>query len=160
MPDGKQIIFSANRPGHATRCFVQNLDGGTPRPVTPEGVNNCQISPDGELVLGTDLAGNGALLYPMDGQPPRPIPGLLPGETLVWTSDPRFLYAYQWKQPPVRIYRLNLQNGQRQFLKELNPTDVTGLCAMSHILFSSDGRTYIYGYVRMLSELYLVKGLQ
>jgi hypothetical protein len=160
MPDGNQIIFSGNRLGHRTRCFIQNIDGGKPRPATPEGVSNCQVSPDGKLIAGTDLAGNGALLYAIDGGQPRTIPGLLPGESLGWTSDPRFLYVYQWNRPPVRIYRLNVLSGQRQFFREINPTDPTGLCAMPRIIFSSDGRTYIYGYVRLLSELYLVKGLK
>jgi hypothetical protein len=31
---------------------------------------------------------------------------------------------------------------------------------MSNIMFSADGRSYIYGYTRLLSDLYLVKGLQ
>ena len=31
---------------------------------------------------------------------------------------------------------------------------------ISHIHFSSDGRAYVYSYTRLLSELYLVKGLK
>src|SRR5580698_4085669 len=52
MPDGKQIVFSANRPGHAVQCFAQDVDGGKPRPLTPEGVIFCKISPDGKLIAG------------------------------------------------------------------------------------------------------------
>jgi dipeptidyl aminopeptidase/acylaminoacyl peptidase len=29
-PDGKQIVFSGNRPGHAVQCFAQDVDGGKP----------------------------------------------------------------------------------------------------------------------------------
>ena len=50
MPDGKQVLFSGNEAGHAVRCYVQNIDGGKPRPVTPEGVSMCQVSPDGKLI--------------------------------------------------------------------------------------------------------------
>jgi hypothetical protein len=42
----------------------------------------------------------------------------------------------------------------------MNPPDITGLCDLGHIIMSKDGRSYIYGYTRLLSDLYLVKGLQ
>jgi hypothetical protein len=31
---------------------------------------------------------------------------------------------------------------------------------MSHVLFNPDGTAYAYGYVRLLSDLYLVAGLK
>jgi DNA-binding winged helix-turn-helix (wHTH) protein/Tol biopolymer transport system component len=160
MPDGKQILFSGNEAGRPARCFIQNIDGGKPHPVTPEGVSGCQVSPDGQLITGTNSLDVGAKLYPLDGGPPRPIAGLLPGESFSWTSDPRFMYVSQGKIAPVRIYRLNIANGQRQLFKEINPSDQTGLCDMSQIRFSANGRAYVYGYTRLLSELYLVNGLK
>jgi Tol biopolymer transport system component len=160
MPDGKQIVFSGNRPGHAVQCFAQDIEGGKPRPVTPEGVTFCEISPDGKWIVGNGLTGGGDWLYPMEGGQPRPIPGLQPGESFSWTSDPRWMYVYQWKQSPVQIYRLNILNGQRQFFKEMTPPDPAGLHDISSIHFSSDGRAYVYRYTRLLSELYLVKGLK
>jgi dipeptidyl aminopeptidase/acylaminoacyl peptidase len=160
MPDGKQIIFPGNEAGHETRCFIQNVDGGKPRPLTPEGVSDCEVSPDGQLMVGVDLTSGEVRLYPMDGGPPRAIPGLLPGEALTWSSDPHVLYVYQWRQLPVRLYRLNIVSGERQLFKEMHPTDTAGLCDMSHILLSGDGRAYVYGYIRLLSDLYLVKGLK
>ena len=160
MPDGKQIVFSANRPGHAVQCFAQDVDGGKPRPLTPEGVIFCKISPDGKFIAGNGLAGGGRWLYPIDGGQPRLIPGLQVGEGFAWTSDPRWLYVYQWKQSPVKVYRLNILTGQRQFFREITPPDVAGLHDISHIYFSSDARAYVYSYTRLLSELYLVKGLK
>ena len=160
MPDGKHILFSGNQPGRPARCFIQDIDGGKPRPITPEGVVGCQVSPDGQLIAATDLKGSAIRLYPLDGGPPRAIPGLLPGEDFKWTTDPRFAYVYQAMMVPAKIYRLNIVNGQRQLFKEINPSDETGICDMSEILFSADGRAYVYGYIRLLSELYLVNGLK
>lgn len=71
-PDGKQIVFSGNRPGHAVQCFAQDVDGGKPRPVTPEGVIFCEISPDGKLIAGNGLTGSGGWLYPIEGGQERP----------------------------------------------------------------------------------------
>jgi eukaryotic-like serine/threonine-protein kinase len=158
MPDGRQILFSGNEAGHAVRCYVQNIDGGKPSPVTPEGVSFCEASPDGKLISGMDATG--MKLYPLDGGAPRSITGLQPGEFFDWTSDPRFGYVYERKTAPVKIYRLNLQNGQRQLFKEIDPVDETGLYDMSHLLMSADGRAYVYGYSRLLSELYLVSGVK
>lgn len=159
LPDGKQIIFSGNQAGHAVRCFIQNIDGGKPRAVTPEGVIFCSVSPDGKWIAGSDVSG-GARLYPMDGGASRKVPGLLPGEGFSWTADPRFLYVYQWSQAPVEIYRLNILTGQRQAIREITPPDPTGTCDIHNVLFSADGRAYVYGYSRLRSELYLVKGLK
>jgi eukaryotic-like serine/threonine-protein kinase len=160
MPDSTQIVFSANRPGHAVQCFAQDIDGGKPRTVTPEGVTFCLISPDGKLIAGNGLTGGGGWLYPVEGGQPHPIPGLQAGETFVWTSDPRWLYVYQWNQAPAKVYRLNALTGQRQLFREMTPPDLAGLHGISHIYFSTDGRAYVYSYTRLLSELYLVKGLK
>jgi Tol biopolymer transport system component len=159
MPDGKQIVFPANLPGQATRCFMQDLVGGKPRPITPEGVGECALSPDGQVLIGSDISGRSPQLYPLDGGAPRAIPGLLPGEMYMWSGDPHVLYTYQKRQFPVKIYRLNVLTGERQLFKELHP-DTTGMCDMSHVLISADGRAYVYSYIRFLSELYLVKGLK
>jgi eukaryotic-like serine/threonine-protein kinase len=159
LPDSKQVIFSANLPGHAVQCFAQSVDGGKPRPVTPEGVVACLVSPDGKLLAGYHVGGGG-WLYPLDGTQQRPILGLLPGEIFDWTSDPRFLYVYQGKQVPVKVYRLNVLTGQRQLFREIIPPDVAGLGDISHVHFSRDGRAYVYSYTRFLSELYLVNGFK
>jgi len=64
-----------------------------------------------------------------------------------------------WNQAPAKVYRLNVLTGQRQLFREMAPPDVAGLHDISHIHFSSHGRAYVYSYTRLLSELYLVKGL-
>jgi eukaryotic-like serine/threonine-protein kinase len=159
MPDSKQIVFSANLPGHAVQCFIQNIETGTPRPVTPEGVSYCQVSSDGRLMAGYRV-GVGGWLYGIDGGEPRVIPGLRPGEFFGWSSDPRVMYVYDGKHLPVRVYRLNILTGERQLFKEVTPPDLAGLSEVSHMHFSSDGRAYVYSYTRLLSELYLVTGIK
>jgi eukaryotic-like serine/threonine-protein kinase len=153
MPDGKSLVFPANLPGRATRCFMQSVDGGAPRPITPEGVTTCAPSPDGQSIASDDS------IYPLTGGAPRAIAGVLPDDHLAWTSDPRFMYAYQSTTPPLTVYRLNVSTGQRQPVTELEPVDPTGLGPVSHVLFSADGRAYVYGYHRFLSELYAVSHL-
>ena len=160
MPDGKHLLFTGDRAGRAAQCFVQSIDGGGPRAVTPEGINYCQISADGKLIAASGEKQAGVLLYPADGGAPRPIPGLLPAESVQWTSDPSVLYVYQHEKSSIKVFRLNIVSGQRRFFKEIAVPEGPGVCQLSHILFTPDGSAYAYGYVRLLSDLYLVSGLK
>ncbi len=160
LPDGKRLLFTGNLAGRAAQCFVQSIDGGGPRAVTPEGIDYCQISSDGELITASDMKESGAQLYPIGGGAPRPIPGLQPGENVQWTSDPHVLYVYQHGKSSIRVSRLNILTGQRKLFKEITVPVGPGVCEMSHVLFNPDGSAYAYGYIRLLSDLYLVAGLK
>jgi Tol biopolymer transport system component len=160
LPDGKQILFTGNQVGRAARCFVQSIDGGKPRPVTPEGISYCRISPDGKLIAANSTKMSELQLYDIDGGPPRPIPGLQAGESVAWTSDPSVLYVGQRAKSSIRVFRLNLLTGQRKLFKEITVPEGAGACEMTRVLFSPDGRAYAYGYIRLLSDLYVVAGLR
>jgi len=139
---------------------VQSIDGGRPRPITPEGVVDCRVSPDGRWVAARDLSSNIARLYAVEGGTVRDIPGLLPTDIYFWGADPKYLYLTAGKGAPVKVFRLDLATGKRDLLLELNPTDMTGICELKNVLLSRDGRSYVYGFTRLLSDLYLVRGLQ
>jgi DNA-binding winged helix-turn-helix (wHTH) protein/Tol biopolymer transport system component len=161
LPDGKQLVFPGREAGHESRCYVQSVDGGKPRALTPEGVTWCRPSPDGKWIAARDIASNEVRLYPLEGStPPRTVPGMMPGESFTWTSDPNFLYVSQSTPVSAKVYRLNIATGQRQLYKEISPLDSAGLCDLYNLFLSADGRSYVYGYTRLLSDLYLVKGLQ
>ncbi len=40
------------------------------------------------------------------------------------------------------------------------PTDPAGVEFLGPIRLSSDGKSYVYGYRRLISDLYLVEGLK
>ena len=37
LPDGRHIAFIGAEKGQDGRCYVQDIDGGLPRPITPQG---------------------------------------------------------------------------------------------------------------------------
>ena len=37
LPDGKSIVFSAKESGGDYRAYLWNVDGGSPKPITPDG---------------------------------------------------------------------------------------------------------------------------
>jgi Tol biopolymer transport system component len=162
FPDGKRILFSGNEPGQGVRLYAYDLATGKSQPVTPEGVdgNSFFVSPDSQSIAGIGPDRKG-YLYPVAGGEPRVIAGLNPGEQpITWTSDSKSLYIYQPGELPASVYRLDIQTGKRTLWKQLLPSDPAGVETIGPILMTPDAQTCIFGYHRMLADLYLVEGLK
>jgi eukaryotic-like serine/threonine-protein kinase len=162
FPDGKRVLFSGNEPGKGVRLYVLDVASGKSQPISVEGVNGTAfiISPDSQWVAGIGPDQKG-YLFPAAGGDPRPIPGFSSGEQpITFSSDGRSLYLYQPGELPARVDRLDLQTGKRALWKELIPSDPAGVETIGPILITPDAKTCIFGYHRMLADLYLVEGLK
>jgi hypothetical protein len=163
FPDGKRIWFNGREPGRQIRAYVQNVDGGTSRPLLPEGIQARLVSPDGGLVAAMDRPGphRKIVFFSADGRP-TPLAHDLPARTepSVFSADSRFLFAFGLGQIPTPVYRLDLTTGKKQLWKELAPLDRSGLEGRSVVRLSADGRSYAYCFTRCLNDLYLVEGLK
>ncbi|HKF44788.1 MAG TPA: protein kinase [Thermoanaerobaculia bacterium] len=164
MPDGKSILFAGSEPNKGMRLWLQSIDGGKPRAITPEGITAAlpgfALTHDGKLVaaIGPDRK---AMLFPTDGSSPKPLPGLEPGEfPLRFTPDGRSLYVWRRGDVPVRVFRVDVQTGKRELWKELLPADPAGVERISNVLVTPDGKGYAYCYARLLSDLFVVEGLK
>jgi Tol biopolymer transport system component/predicted Ser/Thr protein kinase len=161
LPDGKQLVFSGNEAGHGFRLFVTSPGEGKPRPISPEGVNPVvEISPKGDFAasVGPD---HKLYLYPIAGGEPVPVPGAEPDEAPTgWSADGRSLYVFRFGQIPARVFELELSTGKRKLWKELVPADSAGIDTIRGVTMSRDAKAYVYGYIRTLSDLYLVEGLK
>ena len=161
-PDGKHFIFSGNEPAHGVRLYIQDLVGGKPLAISPEGTYGLAylISPDGQEVaaVGPDQKG---YLYTAAGGDPRPIPGLAVGELPVaWSGDGHSILVYRPADLPTKVDRIELSTGRRTLWKELRPADPAGVEFIGPILMTSDAKSYVYGYRRLLTDLYVVEGLK
>jgi hypothetical protein len=56
--------------------------------------------------------------------------------------------------------RLDTASGKKAAWKQLVPADSAGIDHIAPILMSGDKKSYVYGYSRILSDLYLVTGLK
>ena len=144
------------------RLYVQDLLGGKPSAISPEGTYGLAylISPDGQEVaaVGPDQKG---YLYPVAGGDPRPIPNLAAGELPVaWSGDGRSIFVYRPAELPTKVARIELSTGRRTPWKELRPADPAGVEFIGPILMTADAKTYVYGYRRLLTDLYVVDGLR
>ena len=162
LPDGRRFLFSGKEPGHAARIYLQDLSGGKPTPISPEGIDPLVLvlSPDGQQVVGIG-SDEKAYSYPVAGGEPRAVPGIELGEQpLEWSADAKAIYVYKPGDLPAKVYRLDLSTGHKTLWKELMPSDSAGVSRIGPILLTTDGKSCIYGYHRILSDLYLVEGLK
>jgi Tol biopolymer transport system component/predicted Ser/Thr protein kinase len=159
LPDGKQFIFVGTQPGHGARLFLESLDDAKPRPFSMEGISAAVMSPDGKTVAarGPDHKG---YLFPVGGGDPKEIPGLQPDEYVTaWSADGRSLFVMT-RQVPAQVYGVDVATGKTTFWKSFEPNDSAGIDSITSVLISSDQKSYVYGYIRTLSDLYLVQGLK
>ncbi|MGA8687732.1 MAG: protein kinase [Candidatus Sulfotelmatobacter sp.] len=161
LPDGKQLVFSGNETGHGFRLYVESPEEGKPRPISPEGVNPAVvISPKGDFAasVGPD---HKIYLYPIAGGEPVPVSGAEPDEAPTgWSADSRSLYVFRFGEIPARLFEIELSTGKRKLWKELVPADAAGIDTIRGITITPDARAYVYGYIRTLSDLYVVEGLK
>jgi dipeptidyl aminopeptidase/acylaminoacyl peptidase len=162
LPDGKRFIFAAQEKGHGPRIRVQDLAGGDPRPLSPEGVwirlSTNPLSPDGKFVLGTQGRGK-VSLYPVEGGEARPVAGLEAEDwPIQWSEDGRFLYVHKRFGVPNKVWLLDPASGKKQPWLEIKVGEP--VTALGILLMTRDGKSYVYGTRRVFSELYLVEGLR
>jgi Tol biopolymer transport system component/predicted Ser/Thr protein kinase len=161
LPDGKQIVFSGNEAGHGVRLYVENPEEAKARPITPEGVSPFfNISPKGDFVAGVG-PDHKIYLFPVAGGEALPVAGTTPDEAPTgWSADGRSLYIFRFGEIPAKVSELELSTGKRKPWKELVPADSAGIDTIRGITITPDAKAYVYGYIRTLSDLYVVDGLK
>ncbi len=163
MPAGRQIVFVGSAPGQAVRCYIQDIEGGEPRPITPErygfGLGQRVVSPTGEWIAAE--ADGPPSLFPIAGGEAREIPSVEPKDDfLAWSSDGRSIFVSPDEAAPRMVYTINLATGKRSLWKVLAPADLVGVIDIYAIVISADEQSYCYTYGRNITDLYLVEGLR
>jgi Tol biopolymer transport system component len=162
LPDGRNIVFTVSETDKGTSLVSVSAEGGEPRAISPHGYRSFgeSASPDGNFVVasGPDQQ---RCLYPVRGGNPIPIPGFATHEIPAgWASDGRSLFVYDASRSPVPVFRLDVATGKRERVKDIAPADTAGFVALMDLSLTPDGKAYAYTYVRMLSNLYIVRGVR
>jgi Tol biopolymer transport system component len=153
--DGKRVLIGGNQPGKDTRFYLQDISGGVPRPVTPEGTRDGWLSPDGRLVLAKGPAGAYSL-YPIAGGEPRAVPGVVETDVVAhWSADGRSVLAYRRAEIPCRLERVDLATGERRLFREIVPSDRAGLLSLRGVFVTDDLRSYAYTTYYQVSSLFV-----
>ena len=160
LADGKRITLDASEPGHGVRTYLVDLEGGKPKPITPEGLTGGLVSPDGRYIFRVDEA-EGVAVYPTAGGAPRTIPDLEPGFVPIqWSEDSRSVYAYLGGEVPTKVYRVDLVTGKKTLVQELQPPTNAGVANIAPVVVTRDGSRFAYSYYQVSSVLYLISGLR
>jgi WD40 repeat protein len=159
FPDSQRLTIVGREKDHPTRAWSLGLAGGPPTPLTPEGVAGVSVSPDGKWLIVTNSSDNQRRLFPLDGGPLKNI-GLTPPDSIVgWLADSRGLLVGT-RTLPITVARIDIATGQRTPFETLAPSDPDGINFVGGVAFAPDGDHYIYGYGRLLCELFVIDGLK
>jgi Tol biopolymer transport system component len=163
FPGDKELLVSGGEAGHSNRLYRVDVQTGAVRPLTTEGVTQVPyaqiISPDGKSVLafGPDRQPG---IYSTENGERKAIAGMELGEQPIgWTADGGSIYVYR-PTVPARVFRVELSSGKRQLWKELTPIDPVGVFFIRPPHIANDGRSFVYNYGRILSDLYVADGLK
>ena len=156
FPDGKHIVFVGSRPEHGLRAWRQDMEGGAPQAITPEGIAGTRISPDGKFLCAVDEDGR-IWIYSVSAGEGVELKGTEKGELPVgWSESGEEVYVAQSEYLPVKVFRIHRANGNRELLREIAPADPAGVIPdISSVFVTPNGSTLLYSYFRLQSDLYL-----
>jgi Tol biopolymer transport system component len=148
---GTRIVFEGFAPGRPKRLYLQDLSGGAPRPITPEGVAGL-LSPDGTLV-----AFRGSV-YEAGGGAARPIPGFDANDRIEgWSSDSRSVLTRQvLPSGGQHVFRIDVTTGKRTLLHDVAP--VPGASPRAWFTITPDGSAYFSSYYSRRGDLFVATG--
>jgi hypothetical protein len=156
--DGRRVFVGGNEAGRDGRTWVQDIEGGDPRPLTAEGEIGLP-SPDGKRAVLFTPEGLKLMTIGAAGEP-RPIAGTLPRDDLVrFSADGRFLIVRGVRELPAPVFRVDLETGRRELLGTLGP-DAAGTGIVRAVDVADDGKSYAYTYFDPVHTLYVARGLR
>ena len=160
LPDGRGIVFGGREKDRRARIYVQDIESGAIRAISPEGVGTTGLAtPDGRYVMG--WTGGRLFEYAVDDGTPIPLTYLNADDRpLQWSPDGAVLYVWRTGAWPPVVDKVIPSTGRRELWKTIQPADPVGVDAVIRILVTPDGRSYCHDYVRILSDLFVVEGLK
>ena len=160
LPNGRQIAFGGREKDGRGRIYVQDIDSGSIRAISPEGVGTTGLAtPDSRYVIGW-TAGR-LFKYAIDESAPVPLTYLDSDDLpLQWSPDGSVLYVWRRAAWPPVVDRVNSATGEREAWRTIQPADPVGIDTVFRILVTPDGRSHCHDYLRFLSELFMVEGLR
>ena len=161
LSDGRRVVYSANEAGHRPRVWLQELSGGAPRPITPEGFVGFQISPDDKWLVIVDNDNTPRLLA-MDTGKFQEMPFVKRNQIILgWTSDGQLyvMTAPAGARSTVHIDKVNPHTGAATAWRDVALPPIEGIFPELPVI-TPDGSTYGFGYRLRLWDLYTVSGVR
>jgi DNA-binding winged helix-turn-helix (wHTH) protein/Tol biopolymer transport system component len=166
LPDGRHIVFGAIEPGRQLRNYIQDTQGGDPRPASPTDPGpDAVFLPDGRSYVGR--LDRRYFLFDSTSRGRRAIPSLTRDDYVVQASaDGHSLFVAHGTATSAAVDEIDLRTGKRKLWKQIVVADPAGVmhpgpgAGSPPFLMTADGSAYAYNFLRVLSDLYLVDGLR
>jgi len=164
FPDSRRITFTGADQGGSPRVYDVDVDSGELKPLTSEGFGSPlfsnPVSPDSKR-LATIGPGRRPFLYPLDGGEPHALQGLEAGIVpMRFSADGRFLFCSHSGNASAEILRFDLEQGGSEVLRKVQLRDPNGALSLNPVDITPDGSKYMYIYIRVTSDLFIVEGLR
>ena len=89
------------------------------------------------------------------------MPGQEAGDRpICWDGDGRSLYVYRPMDVLLKVYRVDMETGQRALWKSIDPPDTAGANRIGNLMLAPAAGAYTYSVQRTFSDLYVVEGLR
>jgi len=161
MPDGKNLLVSAQERGRGVRGYLLSINGGEAKPVTPEGFTVDLVTPEGRRFISYDLKTSSVVLFAFGEDKPRPLPAIVKeDQPVTWLKDGRTLIVRSGNASPIITYQLDVDTGVKKPWKQFSNGDKVGLLVVNGFRVTPDAKHYIRGDLHILSTLFVVSGLK
>ena len=154
-PDGRSIVFRAAEGTRPSRLYVQGVEGGSVRAISPEGVSgNVIVSPDGRWVFNRGPDGN-PTLYAVAGGSEAKLTEL-PSNFVIggWSGDSKEIFVVRREENPAHILRFDI--AKRTFRPWRDVPIPESLAGIAAIRVTPDGQSYGYSIATRVDDLFLV----
>jgi Tol biopolymer transport system component len=154
FPDGQRFLMLAGKSGQAEGVYIADVNGSTPKQVSPETTLWMSVAPDGNsyfiLQKGTWV------VRTIPESNAKPIPGIQAAEfPIAWASDSKHVFTQAISATGLNIYKVDAGSGQRELWQVVSPKDQVGLRTMiTPTAITPDGRWMVFTYRTQLGQLY------
>ena len=139
----------------APQTYVQSIDGGTPEPLP---VTGGRLSHDERRLV---LAGAGPLtVYDLVSKERKTLPETQGVSAVGWSEDSTAIYAKVRGHIPDQVFAIDVLSGRRRLVKEIAPSDRTGILSYTIADIVKDGAAYVISVARTQSDLHMISGLR
>jgi eukaryotic-like serine/threonine-protein kinase len=155
FPDGHRILMLASQSGQAEAVYLTDVDGSTPRKLSPGAATWGAVAPDGQsFILDQNENGSFVVRSLSDGSS-KPIPGIQAEEFPIGWADSKHVFVQATTATGLNIFKLDIESGRRELWQTLTPKDATGLRPMNtSTAITPDGRWMAFGCRTQLGQLY------
>jgi len=157
--NSSRVLYCGREPTMPSRCYAQDIRGGSPAPVTPDEVTDAVLDGDDRTLLMRRSDGSFQMM-PIGGTPVD-AKGFTPGDRLLtWTADRSGVVVSDVGAAPAKVGLVDPASGRRSRLKELAPPDRAGVTEVSDVYWLPNASGYVYSYQHEIGQLYVVSGWQ